>query len=182
MSAAERGSDGVTQRRSELARGLRVVRAQLHESDEVAAILAEAAAWADARHGAVWIESELAIERIRDDVLRGEFFLGRIADEAIAALRYQCVDREFWPDSIDDPAAYVHRLAVRRRYAGLGVAAALLAWAAARARSDGLDYLRLDTDLDRPKLRALYESCGFREHSEWRFGPYHVMRYEQRLR
>jgi len=180
MSAAERSGAG--HRRPRSLQGLCFTQARLRDCDDVAAILAEAAAWAEERHGKLWIQEELDVVSIRNDVGRGEFFLGRIADGPISVLRYQLIDREFWPDSIDDRAAYVHRLAVRRRYAGQGVAAAMLGWAAARARSQGLEFLRLDTDLDRPKLRALYLSCGFREHSEWRFGPYRVMRYEQRLR
>ncbi len=45
----------------------------------------------------------------------------------------------------------------------------------------GRRYLRLDTVSDRPKLRGVYESRGFRLHSERHVGPYHVARYEVRL-
>ena len=87
----------------------------------------------------------------------------------------------FWPDADEGEAAYVHRLAVRRRWAGRGVAAQMLRWAGCRALIDGRALLRLDTDITRPKLRALYVACGFQEHSERQVGPYHVMRYEMRL-
>jgi GNAT superfamily N-acetyltransferase len=68
----------------------------------------------------------------------------------------------------------------RRAFKGRGVARALLAWAKAHARAQGRGLLRLDCDANRPKLRALYESCGFRFHSYREVGPYYVSRYEMR--
>jgi GNAT superfamily N-acetyltransferase len=67
---------------------------------------------------------------------------------------------------------------VRRTFAGRGVSSALLEWAVARARALGKQYLRLDCDDDRPRLKALYERCGFRLHSHRQVGPYYVARYE----
>jgi GNAT superfamily N-acetyltransferase len=72
----------------------------------------------------------------------------------------------------------VHRLVARRAFKGRGVARALLEWAMHHARAQGRAVLRLDCDANRPKLRALYESCGFRLHSYRQVGPYYVSRYE----
>ena len=155
--------------------------ASIGQAPIVADILKEAAAWAEQRHGRLWIEAELDAERIRTEIEQGQFFLVRYAAEYAATLRYQLVDELFWPDESSADAAYVHRLAVRRRYAGRGLAAAMLQWAARRARAEGRQFLRLDTDITRPKLRSLYEGCGFRAHSERQVGPYRVMRYELRL-
>jgi GNAT superfamily N-acetyltransferase len=161
---------------------LTIERAGLGELEDVAAILKEASDWADAHHGVLWESGELARPILRADIERGEFFIARADRLAIATLRYQLADEEFWPEVPSGEAAYVHRLAVQRRYAGRGVAAAMLDWAAERARAQGLEFLRLDADVSRPRLRALYSRCGFREHSDARVGPYHVMRFERRLR
>jgi GNAT superfamily N-acetyltransferase len=73
----------------------------------------------------------------------------------------------------------VHRLAVRRRYAGTGVStAAMLRWAVERTRALGRPYLRLDCAAARPKLRAIYERFGFQHHSYAQIGAYYVARYE----
>lgn len=149
--------------------------------DVVAAILREAAAWAERAHEPVWGEAELAADKVRREVEQGQFFLAHVGEHPAGTLRYQTEDPEFWPDAAGDAAAYVHRLAVRRCYAGHGVAAAMLRWAADRARAEGRGYLRLDADIARGRLRALYERCGFLPHSERRVGPYHVMRYELEL-
>jgi GNAT superfamily N-acetyltransferase len=161
--------------------GIDIKQAGLGELEDVTEILQEASEWAEAHHGVLWEQSELAPATVRADIDRGEFFIARIDGVAVATLRYQLIDVEFWPESPRGEAAYVHRLAVRRRYAGRGIAAVLLDWAAERARGQGLQRLRLDADLSRPKLRALYERCGFREHSEAQVGPYRVMRFERSL-
>jgi GNAT superfamily N-acetyltransferase len=76
---------------------------------------------------------------------------------------------------------YVHRLAVRRAFAGATVSHALLRFAADEAKRRGCSALRLDCIASRPKLRAVYERFGFRYHSDHHAGPYHVARYELRL-
>jgi GNAT superfamily N-acetyltransferase len=98
--------------------------------------------------------------------------------EAAGTVRFQLEDEEFWPDDPGDHAAYVHRLAVRRNFAGGAVSAALLAWALERTRALHRRVLRLDCDADRPGLRAVYERFGFRLHSFRQVGPYYVARYE----
>jgi GNAT superfamily N-acetyltransferase len=147
----------------------------------VADILKEAAVWAERNHGRLWVESELDAKHIQAEVEQGQFFLARCAAQYAGTVRYQLVDELFWPDAAGEDSAYVHRLAVRRQFAGRGLAAAMLHWAAQRARAEGRSSLRLDTDMTRPKLRCLYEACGFRPHSERQVGSYHVMRYELRL-
>lgn len=160
---------------------LEIEQATLNELTVVAAILQEASIWAERAHGQLWVETELAPDSIREEVGQGQFFIACRSGDPAGTLRYQLDDRQFWPEAAGNDAAYVHRLAVRRCYAGQGVAAAMLEWAARRAREQGRTFLRLDTDITRPGLMALYERCGFKPHSERQVGPYHVMRYERRL-
>jgi GNAT superfamily N-acetyltransferase len=75
----------------------------------------------------------------------------------------------------------VHRLAVRRAFAGQGISTALLEWAVDRARTLGKRYVRLDCDADRSRLRAVYERFGFRLHSYRQVGSYYVSRYELQI-
>jgi ribosomal protein S18 acetylase RimI-like enzyme len=61
-----------------------------------------------------------------------------------------------------EPAVYAHRLVVNRDYAGLGIGASLLDWAAARAaREDGAEWIRLDVWNTNKALHAYYERLGF---------------------
>ena len=144
----------------------------------MSSILLEAADWLRKRDIRMWRSDELSPERIALDVAEGHFFLARCGDEAAGTIKFQLQDTLFWPDTPADEAAFVHRLAVRRAFAGGELSALLLRWAAERALSLGRRFLRLDCEAARPRLRAVYERCGFRHHSDRQVGPYFVSRYE----
>jgi len=144
-------------------------------------MLVEAAQWVDALGVVMWSEGELDSAAIGRDVAAGEFLLAEVDGVPAGAIRFQERDLLFWPDLPQDDSAFVHRLVVRRAFKGQGISRALLAASADRARRIGKRVLRLDCDADRTKLRALYESCGFRLHSYRQVGPYYVGRYEYPL-
>lgn len=129
----------------------------------------------------MWKTHELEPAVVAADVAAGLCFLAECGGEVAGTMRFQLEDKLFWPDRPLGEACYVHRLAVRRAFAGTGVSSALLAFAAARARFLGRPYLRLDCESHRGRLRSLYERFGFRYHSDRQVGPYHVARYEYAL-
>jgi GNAT superfamily N-acetyltransferase len=145
-------------------------------------LLTEAARWVEQLDGTVmWVEGELNEDAVRAEADAGMFVVAEIGEQAIGTLRFQLEDRLFWPDLDASESAFVHRLAVRRDFAGRGVSTALLAWAVDRARTLGRQYLRLDCDAERSRLRAWYERFGFRLHSYRQVGPYYVSRYELQI-
>lgn len=158
--------------------GLHITRGAAADVDAALAVLREAAQWLIERGTPLWLPDELAPEPLRHAAEAGELCLARIGGEVAGMMLLQSRDPLFWPEAREGEALYVHRLAVRRAVAGRGVARAILDWAADEARSAGSAYLRLDC-ADRPKLRALYESCGFRFHSPKDVGRFSVARYER---
>ena len=152
--------------------------AGMADLDTVSGILAEAASWLEHEGIPLWRTGELSAETIREDVQSGLFVLARCDGEAAGTMKYQLEDKVFWSDVAGDDAAFVHRVAVRRRYAGDMVSGTLLQWALERTKALGRRYVRLDCEAARPKLRGVYEQFGFRYHSDKSAGPYHVARYE----
>jgi GNAT superfamily N-acetyltransferase len=144
----------------------------------VSDILLEAARWLEKGGSRMWRDDELSSSRIAADVEAGLFFVAECDGEPAGTVKFQLEDALFWPDVPPAQSAFVHRLAVRRRFAGGGVSSALLQWAVLRARSQGRRFLRLDCEASRPRLRAIYERFGFRHHSDRQVGPYFVSRYE----
>lgn len=151
------------------------------DTESVAEILGEAARWLEQRGMLMWRDDELVASRLAADVAAGLFFIAEYNQEPAGVVKFQLEDLEFWPDVPQGESAFVHRLAVRRSFAGGKVSAALLNWALERARSLGKKYLRLDCEASRPKLCALYERCGYVHHSDRQVGPYFVSRYEYRI-
>jgi GNAT superfamily N-acetyltransferase len=144
--------------------------------------LAEAAKWVEELDGTImWVEGELEAARVRAEADAGMFVLAEVNGRVAGAVRFQLEDRLFWPDLDGSDAAFVHRLAVRRAFAGQGVSKALLEWTVDRARALGKRYLRLDCDAERSRLRAFYERFGFRLHSYRQVGSYYVSRYELQI-
>ncbi len=153
--------------------------AQVEDTATVAAILREAAQWLTDRGIPLWQTDELHPEHVAGDVAAGLFWLAWVGHDPAGCVRFQLEDALFWPDVPKGEAVYVHRLAVRRRFAGGRVSEALLTWAYQQAQTMRRRWLRLDTVADRPALRAVYERQGFGFHSERQVGPYLVARYQK---
>ena len=151
------------------------------DTEKVADVLREAARWLQRSEMAMWRDDELVPSRIAADVNAGLFFIAECDGEAAGVVKFQLEDGQFWPDVPQTESAFVHRLAVRRRFARRGISSALLSWAVERARSLRRDYLRLDCEASRPKLRKVYERFGFVHHSDRQVGPYFVSRYQYRV-
>src|SRR5262247_1605206 len=105
------------------------------DADAIVETLAEAARWVEELDGTImWVEGELDEECVRAEADRGMFVVGEVDGGVAGAMRFQLEDRLFWPDLDAADSAFVHRLAVRRAFAGQGVSTALLEWAVDRAR------------------------------------------------
>jgi GNAT superfamily N-acetyltransferase len=159
-------------------KAIKISQALPQETEIVSSILLEAAQWLRERGSPMWRDDELSSERIFADVVAGYFFLAECDGEAVATIKFQLHDTLFWPDVPAGEAAFIHRLAVRRAFAGGQISALLLRWAAERAEALGKRFLRLDCEASRPRLRAVYERFGFRHHSDRQVGTYFVSRYE----
>jgi len=149
-----------------------------HEAATVAAVLNEAAQWLATGGRPLWSASDVDLERVQRDTDAGRYFIARGNGDVAGVMRLDMQDPLFWPEIESGSSAFVHKLAVRRRWAGHGVSTALLDFARERARSLGRRHLRLDCVADRVPLRSLYERFGFSLHSEIRKGASSFARYE----
>ena len=155
-----------------------VRQASANDSILVSEILAEVSRWLDERGTPMWKADELASNQVDADIDAGLFFVGEFRGQSACVVKFQLEDHLFWPDIPQGESAFIHRLAIRRRFAGGEVSTALLRWAARRAHAIGRSFLRLDCEASRPRLRAIYERFGFVHHSDRQVGPYFVSRYE----
>lgn len=152
--------------------------AQPSEFLAVAAVLGEAAAWLRQTGRELWLAEEVAPAKVAPDVLAGLFYVVAQEEEITAVAKIQFDDPLFWPDVPPNSSLFLHRIAVRRAFAGQGMVGALLAFARQMAVVNGRSYVRLDCDAARPALRRYYERLGFGHHSDRQVGPWWVARYE----
>ncbi len=149
---------------------------------EVHALIREIARWLAEIGEPLWGDPEISGEELAQVARAGELVIARNAGELCACMYLHDEDRLFWPEARMAEALYVHRLAVARRFAGLGYAHLMLDWAGREARSKGRKYLRLDCE-PRPKLLALYQSAGFVvvDHEPIRVGMHFVVRHQKMI-
>lgn len=146
----------------------------------VSSILIEAAQWLTSVGMSMWRIEEVTLKEARKEI--GDFLIAEDFTKAVAGVaKMQTEDAEFWPDVPRGESVFLHRLAVRRAFAGRGVSKELLDFVVRRAGLLGKQFVRLDCAVDRPKLRAVYENYGFRHHSNRVVGPFHVARYQYEL-
>jgi GNAT superfamily N-acetyltransferase len=157
---------------------MHIEQAQKDDANAIASILQEAAKWLADTGRALWIPSEVSLERTLRDTEAGNFFVARMGEEMVGVMRFELEDPYFWPEIETKTSTFVHKLAVRRSSAGKGVSTALLAFARERTRSLGRPHLRLDCVADRQSLRAFYERTGFALHSIVVKGTLTFARYE----
>ena len=147
------------------------------EAATVSAVLNEAAQWLATCGRPLWSPADISPETVRRSTDSGNYFIARLDGEVAGVVRLDLEDPYFWPEVEAGSSLFAHKLAVRRAYAGHGVATTLLAFAREHARGLGRPQLRLDCVADRAPLRALYERFGFSLHSVIQKGDRSFARY-----
>ncbi|MCW3036180.1 MAG: GCN5-related N-acetyltransferase [Actinobacteria bacterium] len=127
----------------------------------VQGILAEAATWLASKGIDQWPAAGFREAGTLRRIRQGSVYLAYAAGEPVATITLDTwADPELWKGASDD-AGYVHRLAVRRPWAGRGIGAALLDWAGQRVAASGGRWLRLDCMRDNQPLHDYYLRLGF---------------------
>ncbi|HKB31125.1 MAG TPA: GNAT family N-acetyltransferase [Streptosporangiaceae bacterium] len=111
-----------------------------------------------------WPSWQGRVARVMDGIESGKTWIAWDGHNAAATITVEDrADPKLWNEwEGAEPAAYVHRLVVNRRYAGLGLGAALLNWAGDRAvDAYGAKSIRIDVWTTNMALHRYYERQGF---------------------
>lgn len=146
------------------AAGYRIRAAGAADLDPIMSLLDEAVAWLAGLGLDQW-QGSRARQRahVETDLAEETVFVVEHRDRLVATITVdQFADADFWRDGDDiHNALYVHRMAVARDEAGVGLGSAMLDWAAERTRRCGRSWLRLDAWSTNDKLHFYYEQLGF---------------------
>jgi GNAT superfamily N-acetyltransferase len=141
-------------------------------------ILHEAVSWMEKHGESLWTDEEVSSAAVEVDLLAGDYFFLLDGGQIVATFMMQDVDAYYWPEAKAGEALYLHRIAIRRAFAGSGHSRTILQFALEHARKLGIPSIRLDCDYHRKALNDLYVRLGFHFHSEVVLGDYHGNRYE----
>ncbi|MGY4919999.1 GNAT family N-acetyltransferase [Streptomyces sp. 900116325] len=127
----------------------------------------DAAAWLAPLGTDQW-STPFPSDHIAASVNAGEVFLVKESEEgeAVATVTLDHrIDPEIWdlwtPEERAEPALYVHKLTVDRRYRGRDLGGQILDWAGDLAARQGARWLRLDAWTSNSKLHRYYLLHGF---------------------
>lgn len=136
---------------------------QTDKMPEAISVMREVALWGRRKGYRVWPEEWLTPEELlTEDVLPENICLGTVEGETACAFLLQWKDSEYWPDAPAFEAAYLHKLCVRRAFAGMGMTRLVVDAVRAKCREREIRYIRLDTALDEQAIRKIYLKTGFK--------------------
>lgn len=72
-------------------------------------------------------------------------------------------DPEIWLERSKDKAIYLHRIVTHPDFRGLGFIKHITDWAYNYSKNNTLDFIRMDTWADNPKLVNYYKSFGYKD-------------------
>lgn len=96
----------------------------------------------------------------------GDFYIAFYKDMPVACMAITDYDSNYWNEIPKGESLYIHKLAVKRMYAGMGISTKLIDFSKNLAYRRKIETIRLDCNKQRTKLCKLYENNGFRYEKE----------------
>lgn len=134
-----------------------------NEVEKAIAVMKEVAQWGREQGFRVWLDEWLTPDELITEEAKPEnFCIGKIDGNIVCAFILQNSDSEYWKDSSDVQAVYLHKLCVKREYAHRNMTKAVAEAIKEECRKNGIKYVRLDTGLDEKVVRKIYLNAGFK--------------------
>ena len=137
------------------------------QPDVAIAVLREVGQWLVDNDQQLWRIDTLTSENLLDQYTTGHLYV-MYADrgdgtepEPAGVFILQWEDPLFWPDVPANTSGFIHKLAIRRSFAGQNLFAAILYFCRTECLRRGINLLQLETDATRPKLMQFYDRHGF---------------------
>lgn len=140
---------------------LDMVRASQDDIDEIHSLWAETADWLKSKKIDQWRDEQVTREAVVYCYNNSEMFLVKSNNTTVGTFFIVWSDPFIWKGLDNGSSGYLHRLVVRRKYAGNHLGSKLLALAEQYIRRSGMKYFRLDCMAENPILNDFYQKAGF---------------------
>lgn len=141
----------------------------INDTDTAIHLMHEVSLWMKKNglvHSKWWEPENMNREFMLKQAEPSEFFVAIVDGKPAASVILQDTERNQSWKYIDknEPkkALYIHWLTVNRELAGQGLPKIMVDFAVDEARKKNLGLLRLDTDVNQPKLMKVYKDLGFK--------------------
>ena len=108
-----------------------------------------------------WNEDSIKWNFLSSDYQINNFYIDYQNGMPAACIAITDLDQKYWSEILPGKSLYIHKLAVKRAFSGKDISKELINYVKTLLLKNAVDSLRLDCDLQRKKLRMLYESEGF---------------------
>jgi GNAT superfamily N-acetyltransferase len=108
-----------------------------------------------------WNENSIKWNSLSKDYEITDFYINYQKEVPVACVAITDLDLKYWPAIPKGKSLYIHKLTVMREFAGKGISKELIDFAKEISLKRGINSLRLECNLQRDKLRSLYEREGF---------------------
>lgn len=141
-------------------------------------IIKEVAQWCIDNKIPMWRMENLTKDILTKGVADNNFCIGQIGNDDATSMILQWCDPIFWPQAPENESGYIHKLCVRRSYAGMKLSEKMVEYAIGECKRRGIRFLRLDTYWGSNKLCQLYENIGFKKINRKEIGSIDYAIYE----
>lgn len=131
------------------------------QPDEFLAVLREVGQWLVSTGQEMWELDTLTPENLFDAYTTGHCYVLYADGTPAATFILQWADPLFYADVPANTAGFIHKVAVRRPFAGQNLFQVMLDFCRERCLERGIREIQLETDADRPVLLRFYERYGF---------------------
>lgn len=139
-----------------------IKQAEEHDFLVIEEILLDAVTWMEKNNlQNQWNENNTKWDSLSKDYTINDFYIDYHNGVPVGCIAITDLDTKYWPEIPKGKSLYIHKLAVKRVSAGKGVSKELINFAKNLSLKKGINSLRLDCNLQRKKLRMLYENEGF---------------------
>lgn len=139
-----------------------VKQADEHDIPIIEEILLDAVNWlSESGLKNTWNESNVKWSNLSKSYKIDNFYIAYENGLPAACMALTDYDPIFWPDIPKGESLYLHKVAVKRAFAGKGFSKELIGFAKNLALSCCINAIRLNCNQHRNKLRTVYENEGF---------------------
>lgn len=142
-------------------KNIQIKRATDSEIPAIESILLDVVEWFDRINEPQWEKEHVTWKGLSEYFVIEDFLVAYIENEPVGCMALIDHDPEFWNDVEKGQSLFIHKLAVKRDYAGHGIAKTLINYALEFGKEHGIPALRLDCHKNKTKLRSMYENLGF---------------------